>query len=151
MTDVVLTAATEAELKAIGRAVGERLFSGAVVLLHGELGAGKTTFSQGVAEGLGIEGVVPSPTYALVHEYEEGRVPLRHADVYRMDSPDELVSAGFEERIGLDGAWLVEWAGRFADRWPEGNLAVTIELAGEGRTIRMAASDPRHAGLLPGA
>ncbi len=147
----VLTAASAADLQAMGRAVGERLFEGAVVLLDGELGAGKTTFAQGVAAGLGIAGVVPSPTYALVHEYEEGRVPMRHADVYRMESPDELVSAGIEERIGLEGAWLVEWASRFAGRWPAGHLAVTIGIAGEGREVRMVASDARHAGLLPRA
>lgn len=148
MTDIVLTAATAADLHAIGRAVGERLFEGAVVLLDGDLGAGKTTFAQGVAAALGIVGVVPSPTYALVHEYAEGRVPMRHADVYRMESPDELVSAGIEERIGLDGAWLVEWASRFAGRWPEGHLAVHIGIVGEGRVVRMVASDVRHAGLL---
>ncbi len=136
-------------LHSLGRAVGERLFHGAVVLLDGPLGAGKTTFAQGVAAGLGVRGVVPSPTYALVHEYDDGRIPLRHADVYRMEHPDELVSAGFAERVGVDGAWVVEWAGRFPNRWPPGHLAVTVEICGEGREVAFRATNSAHAGLLP--
>lgn len=137
-------------LRALGRVVGERLFEGAVVLLDGELGAGKTTFVQGVAEGNGVAGVVPSPTYALVLEYDDGRVPLRHADVYRMESAEELVSAGVEERVGEEGAWLVEWASRFPGRWPPGHLAVHIGMDGEGRVVELVPTDAAHARLVPG-
>lgn len=147
-----VTAVSSADaLRALGRAVGERLFEGAVVLLDGELGAGKTTFAQGVAEGNGITGVVPSPTYALVLEYDEGRVPMRHADVYRMESPEELISAGLEERVGEEGAWLVEWASRFPGRWPAGHLAVRIRVDGEGREVELAPTDALHAALIPRA
>jgi tRNA threonylcarbamoyladenosine biosynthesis protein TsaE len=138
-------------MRELGRRVGERLFPGAVVLLDGPLGAGKTTFAQGVAAGLGIHAVVASPTYALVHEYDDGRLPLRHADVYRMAHDDELIPAGLEERVGRDGAWLVEWAGRFPDAWPTARLAVAIRPAGEGREVVFAAGDTRHAALVPGA
>jgi tRNA threonylcarbamoyladenosine biosynthesis protein TsaE len=139
-----------ASLHDLGRRVGEALFPCAVLLLEGPLGAGKTTFAQGIAAGLGVGGSVPSPTYALVHEYEGGRLPLRHADVYRMESADELVSAGIEERVGVDGVWIVEWASRFADSWPGGHLVVELRTEGEGRAVRMSATDARHARLIPG-
>ncbi|MSQ01304.1 MAG: tRNA (adenosine(37)-N6)-threonylcarbamoyltransferase complex ATPase subunit type 1 TsaE [Myxococcales bacterium] len=136
-------------MQALGERVGARLFVGAVVLVDGGLGAGKTTFAQGVARGLGVTGAVTSPTFALVNEYPGARVPLRHADVYRLEHPDELISAGIAERIGIDGAWLVEWAERFEGAWPEAHLEVRIEGGGEGRQVSFAATDARHRALIP--
>lgn len=136
-----------AALQALGERVGRALFPGAVVLLRGGLGAGKTTFAQGVARGAGVVGPVQSPTYALVHEYPGAHVPLRHADVYRLEAEAELVSAGLAERVGEDGAWLVEWADRFPDAWPPGRLEVELVPHPEGRELRVTATDAAHAAL----
>ncbi len=140
--------ATAAQMQALGERLGAVLFVGAVVLVNGGLGAGKTTFAQGVARGLGVTGLVTSPTFALVNEYPEARVAFRHADVYRLGHPDELISAGIAERIGADGAWLVEWAERFGAAWPDGRLEVRIEGAGQGRRVCFVATDARHQALL---
>ncbi len=138
---------------ALGARVAARLFDGAVVLLSGDLGAGKTCFSQGLARGLGVEGPVQSPTYVLVMEYPEARVPLRHADLYRLDRVEEAVALGLEERVGYDGAWVIEWSDRFPDLWPDDRLELRFshppaaEPSG-GRVIEAVATGPRHAALL---
>ena len=137
-----------AALVRLGKYVGSVLFDGSTVLVSGTLGAGKTTFAQGVARGLGVFGPVASPTYALVHEYAEGRLAFFHADVYRMVTAEELVSAGIAERVGGGGAWLVEWADRFPDAWPSGRLEVEISGEGVGRAVAIRATDPAHASLL---
>ncbi len=141
--------ANTGEMQRLGEGLGAGLFMGAVVLVNGELGAGKTTFAQGVARGIGVTGPVPSPTFALVHEYPAARVPFRHADVYRLMHADELISAGIDERIGVDGAWLVEWAERFEGAWPDARLEVRIEGTGEGRRVSFLATDARHQALVP--
>lgn len=140
----VVTVADAQSLQVLGARVGARLFPGAVVLVNGELGAGKTTFAQGVARGLGVGAGVVSPTYALVLEYPEARIPFSHADVYRMDAASELISAGIDERIGADGVWLVEWASRFPQAWPAGRLEVRISESGEGRRVELSATDVPH-------
>lgn len=137
-----------ASTAALGARLGARLFEGAVVLLHGELGAGKTCFAQGVARALGVEGPVHSPTFTLIHEYPEARVPLRHADLYRLERLEEALAIGIEERVGEDGAWLVEWADRFPELWPADRLEITLSHAPEGRVIEVEATGPRHAALL---
>jgi tRNA threonylcarbamoyladenosine biosynthesis protein TsaE len=133
---------------ALGARLGARLFEGAVVCLHGGLGAGKTCFAQGIARGLGVEGTVASPTFVLVAEYPDARVPLRHADLYRLESEDELRALGIEERIGADGAWVIEWADRFPDAWPPDRLEVTLADHADGRVLTAVATGPRHTLLL---
>ena len=137
-------------LARLGAALGERLFEGAVVCLVGDLGAGKTTFAQGVARGLGVVGTVPSPTFVIVAEYPEARVPLRHADLYRVETEAELRGLGLEERVGEEGVWLVEWADRFPALAPADHLEVRLAHAGEGRRLTARATGPRHAPLLEG-
>jgi tRNA threonylcarbamoyladenosine biosynthesis protein TsaE len=106
---------------ALGRAardLGERLPSGAVVWLEGELGAGKTTFARELARALGVSGPAPSPTYALVHHYDGRRGPVYHVDCYRLGSPDEARDLDWETLITGD-ALLIEWperAGSWAPR-----------------------------------
>jgi tRNA threonylcarbamoyladenosine biosynthesis protein TsaE len=123
-------------LQALGAAMAARLREGDVVLLSGPLGVGKTTFAQGIAQGMGVSGPVTSPTYALVHEYEDGRLPLRHADLYRVEHPDELRAIGLDERVGVDGVWVVEWPER-GGGWPPGAIRVEIGVEGEGRRVGM--------------
>lgn len=134
-------AATEAlGARVAGAVVGGR----AVVLLDGALGAGKTCFSRGFLRACGVEGPIASPTYALVHSYAGA---LSHADVYRLDDTDAL------ERVGLlddveRGVWLIEWASRFPEVWPDDHLAVRIEAHGAARRATLRASGPVHQALL---
>jgi tRNA threonylcarbamoyladenosine biosynthesis protein TsaE len=126
----VTTTESEAETTALGRELGRELGAGSVVLLEGPLGAGKTAFARGLAEGLGCDPAeVSSPTFTIVHEYA-GRVPLQHVDLYRLTEA-EVDDLGLEDL--LEGAVLaVEWP----DRWrraPAGAVVVAIEPAGEGR------------------
>jgi tRNA threonylcarbamoyladenosine biosynthesis protein TsaE len=95
----------------LGRKLGGLLLAGDLICLIGELGAGKTSFAQGVARGLGVEGQVRSPSFTLIHEYY-GRLPLYHLDLYRLNDPSELEDLGYEEYFYGDGVALVEWADR---------------------------------------
>lgn len=137
-----------AATRALGARLAARLFDGAVVLLDGPLGAGKTAFAQGVAAGLGVDGPVPSPTYVLVAEYPDARLPLRHADLYRLDALADALALGLEERVGEEGVWLVEWASRFPELWPADRLEVRLDVHDGGRRARLRATGPRHAALL---
>lgn len=108
----------------IGRWIGERLPKGTVVVLEGDLGAGKTTFSKGIAEGLGITQMIKSPTYTIIREYEEGKYPLYHMDVYRVgDSAEDL---GLEEYFESDGISLVEWGSMIEELLPNNRLEITL-------------------------
>lgn len=136
--------------RALGARLGARLFPGALVLLYGDLGTGKTSLAQGVAQGLGVAGPVQSPTFTLVSEYPEARVPLRHADLYRLEDPREAWALDLAERVGVDGAWVVEWPDRVgADTWPQDRLEIRLrEGEGEGRVAQLRATGPLHARLL---
>jgi tRNA threonylcarbamoyladenosine biosynthesis protein TsaE len=136
-----LATGSESETAAAGRALASRLSSGSVVLLFGDLGAGKTAFVRGLAEGLGVPPEeVSSPTFTLMQEYRGGRLPLFHVDLYRLNDPREIDDLGLEE-IAADGVLAIEWADKLA-RPIEG--AVTVRLAhgdGDVRTITVAASN----------
>lgn len=141
------------ETSALGQRLGAVLTEGAVVLLHGDLGAGKTCFAQGVARGLGVRGPVQSPTFVLVSEYPDARVPLRHADLYRLGHLDEGRALALEERVGLDGAWLIEWPDRFLALLPDDRIEVRLAHADDPgapdeRHAEVVATGPRHARLL---
>ncbi len=99
------------ETARLGAVLGELLEPGDVVLLHGDLGAGKTAFTQGVGRGLGVSVAINSPTFTILKEYT-GRIPLYHFDFYRIDQPEEIWTLGFDEYLSGDGACIVEWAER---------------------------------------
>jgi tRNA threonylcarbamoyladenosine biosynthesis protein TsaE len=121
---------SESETAAVGRNLAQSLSAGSVVLLHGDLGAGKTAFVRGLAEGLGAPpDEVSSPTFTLAQEYRGGRVRLVHADLYRLDDPREIDDLGLDE-IGLDGVLAIEWAEKLP-RPPLDAVGVTIKHAGE--------------------
>lgn len=105
------------ETKKIAGSFAAGLHPGDVVCLSGDLGAGKTAFVQGLAEGLGIEEYVNSPTFTIVNEYEAG-IPLYHFDVYRIDDSDELYEIGYEEYIDGDGVTVIEWPQKIIDILP---------------------------------
>lgn len=127
----------------LGRQLGLIAEEGLVVCLQGDLGAGKTCFAQGVGDGLGVDDEVVSPTFTLVAEHDGERLPLLHADLYRLDHYAELQGIGFEEQVeDWPGATLIEWADRFPDAIPDDRLWVTISFEGEGRVLSVQAAGP---------
>ncbi|MCB9678529.1 MAG: tRNA (adenosine(37)-N6)-threonylcarbamoyltransferase complex ATPase subunit type 1 TsaE [Alphaproteobacteria bacterium] len=133
---------TPEAMEALGRALGEAAPAGTVIALHGDLGAGKSVLARGIARGLGIGGRIPSPTFILVAEYTEGRLPLHHCDLYRLSDPDELVNLGLDEVLGGDGVVVVEWAERFPEILPADHLEVRIAIDGEARDVAIAGTGP---------
>ena len=114
----------------IGAALGKQLRPGAVIAYQGDLGAGKTAFTRGVACGLGAKESVTSPTYTIVNEYLSGKYPLFHFDMYRLASADDLFDIGWEDYLDRGGVCAVEWSENVADAM-EGAIIVTIEKLGE--------------------
>jgi tRNA threonylcarbamoyladenosine biosynthesis protein TsaE len=112
-------------MRALGEAVATVLEPGDVVVLTGDLGAGKTTFTQGLARGLGVAGAVTSPTFTLVHEYG-GRVPLVHLDVYRLTHLQELHDLGFDDLLGGDAIVVIEWGDVVGPLLPPDRLEVVL-------------------------
>ncbi len=132
-----LLSASEQQTRDVGEYLGRWLRRGDVVLLHGDLGAGKTTLVQGIARGLGVDDYVQSPTFSLVHEHEgydgDGKpVRLYHLDLYRLSGETELDSFGFDDYlVPTDGISLIEWPERAVDRLPDRYLLVRLEHHGE--------------------
>ena len=116
----------EQETEALGERLAGRLEPGAVVAFTGDLGAGKTAFTRGLARGLGISGRVTSPTFTVVNEYEGGRLPLFHFDMYRLGDEDELFDIGWEDYLNRGGVCAVEWSERIAGALPPETVTVTI-------------------------
>ena len=110
----------------IGARLAEQLEPGAVVAFTGDLGAGKTAFTRGLARGLGIPDRVTSPTFTIVNEYEGGRLPLFHFDMYRLGSADELFDIGWEDYLRRGGVCAVEWSENIADALEEDAVRVDI-------------------------
>lgn len=115
-----------AETRALGERLAAQLCAGDVLLLWGDLGAGKSEFTRGVARGLGITAPVASPSFTILNVYEEGRLPLYHFDWYRLNSADELFEMGMEEYLGGDGVAVVEWPGQCPEAIPACCLEVRI-------------------------
>lgn len=128
---------SEGETRKIGANLVNFLSLPALVLLQGELGAGKTVFVKGMAQGLGINPEeVRSPTFALIHEYLQGRVPLYHMDFYRLERWEEVVNLGFEEYLDREGVVVVEWGDKFLSFLTPPFWVVEIEVvAPEERNI----------------
>ena len=112
---------------AIGKLLAEQAVPGSVYCLNGDLGTGKTVFTQGFAAGLGITGPVNSPTFTILQVYEDGRLPLYHFDVYRIEDPEEMYEVGAEEYFTAGGVCLVEWAELIREMIPENAVQITIE------------------------
>ena len=135
------TTNSPAETEAIGAALGKILPPGTVIAYRGDLGAGKTAFTRGLAQGLGCTDMVTSPTYTIVNEYLNGRMPLFHFDMYRLASSDDLWDIGWEDYLDWDGVCAVEWSESVSDAL-EDPLLVTIEkLSGDSRRITIEGGD----------
>ena len=119
------------ETRALGARLARLFRPGDVVLLQGDLGAGKSELARGVARGLGIQGPVPSPSFTILNAYEEGRLPLYHFDWYRIHDPDEIGEMGFEEQLRGDGVSLIEWAQQAPEYVPERALLITLRAIDE--------------------
>lgn len=139
----------EPETQALARGFAATLGAGAVLLISGPLGAGKTAFVRGLAEGLGIDPEdVSSPTFTLVHEYGGGRLPLHHADLYRL-GPAEAEALGLDELGARDGVLVIEWPERLSRPIP-GARAIRIDVLGEDRRrIVIADVTPSDSSALP--
>ena len=111
----------------LGRKMGREAEPGQIICLSGDLGVGKTVFTQGFAAGLGIEGPVNSPTFTILQQYEDGRLPLYHFDVYRIGDVSEMDEIGYEDCFFGDGVCLFEWPGLIEEILPEKVTWVTIE------------------------
>ena len=115
------------ETFAVGKQIGEQAQAGAIFALDGDLGCGKTVFTQGLAAGLGVDEYVNSPTFTILQVYEGGRLPLYHFDVYRIGDVEEMDEIGYEEYFYGDGVSVVEWASLFPELLPERTVFITIE------------------------
>ncbi len=118
------------ETQALGARLGEKLQPGTVIAYRGDLGAGKTAFTRGIAQGLGATDLVTSPTYTIVNEYLSGRMPLFHFDMYRLPDSDSLFDIGWEDYLERGGVCAVEWSENVADAM-EDAIIISIEKTGE--------------------
>ena len=135
------TTTSPAETEKIGSALGKILQPGTILAYRGDLGAGKTAFTRGLARGLGCTDMVTSPTYTIVNEYLGGRIPLFHFDMYRLRSSDDLWDIGWEDYLDRGGISAVEWSENVADAM-EDAISVTIEkLGGDARRITIEGGD----------
>lgn len=129
---------SEADTIALAERLAAVLRGGELIVLEGDLGAGKTFFSRALARALGVPPTiaVTSPTFALVHEYPEATPPLLHADLYRLGSVDELEDLGLSERVGTEWTLVVEWGERFVDALGDPSLLLRFSFGeGEGRVL----------------
>ena len=140
MSQITRFLATEADTLALGAALALCLRPGMVVYLSGELGAGKTTLARGVLRGLGYDGRVKSPSFALLEPYKVSRLYLYHFDFYRFTCPRELEEAGFREYFNPDSVCLVEWPELAAGALPAADLQIRIEATGSGRQATIDSS-----------
>lgn len=124
------------ETRALGGRLADRMQGGEVVAFTGDLGAGKTAFVSGMAQALGIEERVTSPTFTIVNEYEGGRLPLFHFDMYRLGSADELFLIGWEDYLSRGGVCAVEWSENVAEAVEDDAIRVSI-LRGEDENSRV--------------
>jgi tRNA threonylcarbamoyladenosine biosynthesis protein TsaE len=137
----------------VGQRLGELLRAGDLVVLLGDFGAGKTHLIKGVAQGLGSTDLVNSPSFVLINQYragpQHGRIPIYHADLYRIEDPDELAAIGIEEAWSGDGVCLIEWAEHAGDWLPQERLAIHLQhLSETKRVLRFVPHGARYETLV---
>ena len=133
------------ETRELGEKLAKSLQPGDVVLLEGDLGAGKSELTRGIARGLGVTETVTSPSFTILNVYESGRCPLYHFDWYRLESAEELYELGMDEYLGGDGIAVVEWPDRCPEAVPEKSILIRMRVLGENDREVTAAGDQ----LLP--
>ena len=145
------TTTTSAEqTTALGERLGKLLSPGDVIALFGDLGAGKTTLTRGIAVGLGLAADIHSPTFTLIHEHP-GPTPLYHVDLYRLASELEVETLGLEEYIYSDGVTIIEWADRMTSMLPNDRLDITLRMLGDTeRELTFEAESERMGKIIEG-
>ena len=127
----------EAETFHLVRKIGDALIPGQIIVFYGDLGAGKTVLTKGIAASLGIEDTITSPTFTILQEYHDGRMPLYHLDVYRITDPDEMEEVGLDDCLYGNGITVIEWAEMIEEILPENVLKITIDrVPEEGMDVR---------------
>ena len=124
-----------AETEAIGRQLASDVNAGSVLALKGELGSGKTLFTQALVAALESDATVTSPTFTIVHEYQSGRLPIYHFDFFRLDNGESAVRLGLEDYFFGDGVSVIEWADRFPELIPEQARWISFEIKSESQRI----------------
>ncbi len=124
----------ENKTKELGEKLGKLVYVGSVICLVGDLGAGKTTFTQSFAKSLGVDDYITSPTFTIVNEYQ-GRLPLYHFDVYRIGCSEEMYDIGYDEYINSDGVCIIEWANLIEDILPDEYLKIDMKYKEMGREV----------------
>lgn len=148
MTTLELLSHSPEETRGVGRALGQHAQASDLILLIGDLGTGKTTLTQGIAQGLGVAQPARSPTFVLVAQYQ-GRLPMYHADLYRVNNPLEALELGLDDQEREAGVCVVEWAEKAPEAFPQEHLEVRISYDGEDfRRLTLHATGPRHERLL---
>ena len=144
--------ASPAETRVLARRLSRCLVGGDVLLLQGDLGAGKTEFVKGLAEGLQVTDLVTSPTFTLLNVYH-GAMPLYHFDLYRLENPEELENIGFSEFIGGGGVAVIEWPDLFPSEMPDEYVKVELTLGANPteRLLRIETQGLRYSGRLEGS
>lgn len=132
-----------AETEAIARRFAEDLGAGSILALKGELGSGKTLFTQGLLVGLKSDAAVTSPTFTILHEYQGGRLPVYHFDFFRLENQESAVRLGLEDYFFGDGVSVIEWADRFPELIPEQAHWISFEIKSERQRV-ITLSNPRH-------
>ncbi|MBR2362752.1 MAG: tRNA (adenosine(37)-N6)-threonylcarbamoyltransferase complex ATPase subunit type 1 TsaE [Spirochaetaceae bacterium] len=115
----------------LGKKIGSLLQPGAIIAMEGNLAAGKTTITKGIAKSLGIEEAITSPTFTLISEYE-GKMPLYHMDVYRLDSCEDFINLGVEDLMYGDGVSIIEWSERVREELPKSTITLRLEIREDG-------------------
>lgn len=135
---------TSAETQSLGEKLAPLLQPDDVILFAGDLGAGKTQFVQGVARGLGVQASVTSPTFNILLEYHDGRLPLFHFDLYRLDEPEELDDIDFFGVLESDGVSFVEWSEKFPEEMPEDYLSLSLAVCPDETRVLTVAGQGRR-------
>lgn len=115
----------------LGKKIGSMLQPGAIIAMEGNLAVGKTTITKGIAESLGIEEAITSPTFTLISEYD-GKMPLYHMDVYRLDSCEDFINLGVEDLMYGDGVSIIEWSERVREELPKSTITLRLEIREDG-------------------
>ena len=126
---MVFESYSDTDTREFAKGLGKKARPGQVYALIGDLGVGKTVFTQGFAEGLGVKEWINSPTFTIVQEYNDGRIPFYHFDVFRIGDSEEMFEVGFEEYVYGQGVSLIEWANLIEDILPEDTITITISKA----------------------
>lgn len=150
-TDYTIATSSLDETRRLGERLGRLLKDGDIICLHGELGAGKTSFTQGIAKGMDVaKAFITSPTFVLVNEYK-GAVPLYHIDLYRLNNIDEIEGIGLTEYLKGKGVTVIEWAEKADGLLPEENLSVHLENSGgDKRSFTFKATGKRYEEIIKG-